>query len=274
MEYKDYYKVLGVARTANADEIKRAYRKLARRYHPDVSKEAQAEEKFKEVQEAYEVLRDTEKRAAYDQLGAQWKAGEQFRPPPTGGRDLNTPSVAAVAAVAKMRRGSVTSFANLFGSRSPFGPSGGSSFRRRGGDRHARIEIDLADAYQGAERMIRLQNPEVTPEGRVTLREKEVRVTIPAGVTEGQQIRLRGQGEAAPRRGQRGRPVPGDQHPAPCAVSTRGPRHHRDSARCPLGGRIGRQRGGTHPGRPGGNEDSRWRACWSAAQAQGAWPAW
>ena len=86
VEYKDYYKVLGVARTANADEIKRAYRKLARRYHPDVSKEAQAEEKFKEVQEAYEVLRDTEKRAAYDQLGAQWKAGEQFRPPPDWGQ--------------------------------------------------------------------------------------------------------------------------------------------------------------------------------------------
>ena len=88
MEYKDYYKVLGVARTANADEIKRAYRKLARRYHPDVSKEPQAEEKFKEVQEAYEVLRDPEKRRAYDQLGAQWKAGEQFRPPPDWGQGL------------------------------------------------------------------------------------------------------------------------------------------------------------------------------------------
>ena len=204
MEYKDYYKVLGVARTAKADEIKRVYRKLARRYHPDVSKEPQAEEKFKEVQEAYEVLRDTEKRAAYDQLGAQWKAGEQFRPPPDWGQGFEYSFGGGGGGGGEDVAGFSDFFANLFGSRSPFGPSGGSSFRRRGGDRHARIEIDLADTYQGAERMIRLQNPEVTAEGRVTLREKEVRVTIPAGVTEGQQIRLRGQGEAAPGEGTAG----------------------------------------------------------------------
>src|SRR3569833_2884990 len=82
MEYKDYYKILGVARTATQDEVKRAYRKRARKYHPDVSKEADAEAKFKEVGEAYEVLKDPEKRAAYDQLGANWKAGQDFRPPP------------------------------------------------------------------------------------------------------------------------------------------------------------------------------------------------
>src|SRR3569623_2101314 len=82
MEYKDYYKILGVGRTATQDEVKRAYRKLARKYHPDVSKEADAEAKFKEVGEAYEVLKDPEKRAAYDQLGANWKAGQEFRPPP------------------------------------------------------------------------------------------------------------------------------------------------------------------------------------------------
>src|SRR3569623_1097696 len=82
MEYKDYYKILGVARTATQDEVKRAYRKLARKYHPDVSKEADAEAKFKEVGEAYEKRKDPEKRAAYDQLGANWKAGQEFRPPP------------------------------------------------------------------------------------------------------------------------------------------------------------------------------------------------
>ena len=82
MEYKDYYKTLGVARTATADEMKRVYRKLARKYHPDVSKEKNAEDKFKAVQEAYEVLKDPEKRAAYDQLGADYRAGQQFRPPP------------------------------------------------------------------------------------------------------------------------------------------------------------------------------------------------
>src|SRR5512146_1413233 len=82
MRFKDYYEVMGVARTASQDEIKRAYRKLARKFHPDVSKEQHAEDKFKELQEAYEVLKDPEKRAAYDQLGADWKSGQQFRPPP------------------------------------------------------------------------------------------------------------------------------------------------------------------------------------------------
>jgi len=194
VEYKDYYKVLGVERTAGADEIKRVYRKLARRYHPDVSKEKNAEEKFKQVQEAYEVLRDTEKRAAYDQLGAQWKSGEQFRPPPDWGQGFE---FSYGGGGGEDAAGFSDFFANLFGSRSPFGRAGAESFRRRGGDRHARIEIDLEDAYQGAERTIVLRNPEVTPDGRVTLREKEVRVTIPAGVSEGQQIRLRGQGEPA-----------------------------------------------------------------------------
>src|SRR5690349_12982328 len=82
MEYKDYYSILGIERKANADAIKQAYRRLARKYHPDVSKEKDAEEKFKDVQEAYEVLKDPEKRNAYDQLGSNWRAGQDFRPPP------------------------------------------------------------------------------------------------------------------------------------------------------------------------------------------------
>src|SRR5450755_1421585 len=86
MQYRDYYEILGVARAADADEVKRAYRKLARKYHPDVSKEKNAESKFKEVQEAYEVLRDAEKRAAYDQLGRDYRPGQQFRPPPDWGQ--------------------------------------------------------------------------------------------------------------------------------------------------------------------------------------------
>src|SRR5580692_11658872 len=82
MQYKDYYEVLGVTRGADADVVKRAYRKLARKYHPDVSKEKNAENRFKEVQEAYEVLKDPEKRASYDQLGRDYRSGQQFRPPP------------------------------------------------------------------------------------------------------------------------------------------------------------------------------------------------
>src|ERR1700752_648263 len=82
MEFRDYYKILGVQRTATADDIKKSYRRLARKFHPDVSKEKDAEARFKEVQEAYEVLKDPEKRAAYDQLGSEWKSGQQFRPPP------------------------------------------------------------------------------------------------------------------------------------------------------------------------------------------------
>src|SRR6201996_495551 len=82
MQYKDYYQILGITRGADPEEIKKAYRKLARKYHPDVSKEKNAEEKFKELSEAYEVLRDADKRAAYDQLGRDFRNGQQFRPPP------------------------------------------------------------------------------------------------------------------------------------------------------------------------------------------------
>jgi curved DNA-binding protein len=85
MEFRDYYKILGVERAASADQIKTAYRRLARKYHPDVSKEPNAEARFKEMQEAYEVLRDPEKRAAYDQLGSEWKSGQSFHPPPDWG---------------------------------------------------------------------------------------------------------------------------------------------------------------------------------------------
>src|SRR5215813_7417557 len=120
MEYRDYYQILGVARSASDEEIKKAYRRLARKYHPDVSKEKNAEEKFKEVQEAYEVLRDPEKRAAYDQLGAQWKSGEQFRPPPDWGQGFEF----SYGGGHEEASGFSDFFANLFGARSPFGHAG------------------------------------------------------------------------------------------------------------------------------------------------------
>lgn len=189
MEYKDYYKIMGVARDATADEIKRAYRKLARKYHPDVSKEAQAESKFKELGEAYEVLKDVEKRAAYDQLGANWQSGQQFKPPPNWDTGYEHHGGFADGG------GSTYSdfFESLFG-RGFGGRQGGGQFRSRGEDHHARILIDIDDAYHGATRNISLRAPTMDEQGHVRTVERTLKVRIPKGVKQGQQIRLTGQG--------------------------------------------------------------------------------
>jgi curved DNA-binding protein len=211
MEYRDYYQTLGVARGASADDIKKAYRRLARKYHPDVSKEANAEQKFKEVQEAYEVLKDPEKRAAYDQLGSDWKSGQQFRPPPEwangfefrGGR----PGAGGFSQGSFEDEGGFSDFfSSLFGGASPFGPATGtrSPRARAGRDHHARIDIDLEEAYRGGTRTLDLKRPELKSDGTLELKAHTVRVTIPAGVTNGQQIRLAGQGEASPGSGRAG----------------------------------------------------------------------
>jgi curved DNA-binding protein len=196
MHFKDYYEVMGLPRTASQDEIKRAYRKLARKYHPDVSKEKDAEEKFKELQEAHEVLKDPEKRAAYDQLGANWRQGQDFRPPPDWGKGFEF----STREFGGERQGEFSDFfSELFGSRSPFGRSAGRAqegrgFSSAGQDHVARVEIDLEDAFRGGTRTIELRTPEVTPDGHVLVKPRTLRVSIPAGVTEGQQIRLAGQG--------------------------------------------------------------------------------
>jgi curved DNA-binding protein len=202
MEYRDYYQALGVSRNATADEVKKAYRKLARKYHPDVSKEPNAEEKFKQVQEAYEVLKDPEKRAAYDQLGSQWKQGEQFRPPPDWGSGFEFRGGAAEGPGSFQfefdgeGRGFSDFFSSLFGggAASAFGHAG----RARGGrDHHARLAIDLEEAYHGGTRTLELKRPQVTADGHVELATHTVRVSIPTGITDGQLIRLAGQGEPA-----------------------------------------------------------------------------
>ena len=191
MEYKDYYKILGVSRDASADDIKRAYRKLARKYHPDVSKEPNAEARFKEVNEAQEVLKDPEKRAAYDALGSNWRAGQEFRPPPGGGGRQEfhfSPDEAADFS---------DFFSSLFGRDFRGGganPGGGTPRKRRGQDQTARIEIDLEDAFHGATRQLHLQVPEVSADGHLNVHERTLNVRIPAGVTQGRQIRLGGQG--------------------------------------------------------------------------------
>src|SRR6516164_10436549 len=121
MEFRDYYKLLGVERSASADQIKTAYRRLARKYHPDVSKEPNAEARFKEVQEAYEVLRDPEKRAAYDQLGSQWKSGEQFRPPPDWASGFEFRGGGREGEEVFGSEGFSDFFSTLFGAGGPFG---------------------------------------------------------------------------------------------------------------------------------------------------------
>ncbi len=212
MEFRDYYKVLGVERSATAEQIKSAWRRLARKYHPDVSKEKDAEARFKEMQEAYEVLRDPEKRAAYDQLGSQWKSGEQFRPPPDwgsgfefrggrGGPEARGARRAGEAADGGFEEGGFSDFfASLFGGGSPFAARGA----RGGRDHHARIDISLEAAFHGTTTLLELKSPELKADGTLELRTHTVRVTIPAGVTEGQLIRLAGQGEAAPEGGSAG----------------------------------------------------------------------
>lgn len=183
MEYKDYYQTLGVERTASADDIKKAYRKLVRQYHPDVSKHKDATEKTKEINEAYEVLGDAEKRAAYDALGQAPRQGQGFQPPPDWGRQYGQYDFGNEGGSAE------DIFADLFahmgrGRRGGAGMGGG-GFQMRGEDIHAAISIDLRDAYQGATRTISL---------RAGQQEKTLSVNIPKGVTPGQQLRLAGQG--------------------------------------------------------------------------------
>ncbi len=197
MEYKDYYSILGVERDASADDIKRAYRRLARKYHPDVSSEADAEAKFQELQEAYEVLKDPEKRAAYDQLGQGYQQGQDFRPPPDWEqhfgrrwfhrrrwRDFFESLFGRAAGGGGGARG--------FGGFAGRGAAGG--FHGRGQDHTARVEIPLETAYSGGQQTITLQSPETPARGNVQARPRSLNVRIPAGVTDGQQIRLSGQG--------------------------------------------------------------------------------
>ena len=195
MEYRDYYKVLGVPRSASADEVKRAYRKLARKFHPDVSKEKNAEARFKEVQEAYEVLKDPEKRAAYDQLGPDFQSGQQFRPPPGWGSNFEF-RTGRGARGAGTDPGFSDFFSSLFGEQSPFGEfeGGRAGFRSRGEDRRARLEVTVEEVYRGGSREFTLQHPEVSGDGHLALKDRTLRVQIPAGITQGQVIRLAGQG--------------------------------------------------------------------------------
>ena len=186
MEFKDYYEIMGVARDASPDEIKRAYRRLARKYHPDVSKEKDAEARFKEVGEAYEVLRDPEKRKAYDQLGRR-PQGEEFRPPPDWNFEFEGEDRSG---------GHSDFFEQLFGGLSGLrGRAGRGAFRSRGFDTHAQLDVTLEEAFHGTTRTLALQRVELDKDGKPQPRVQQLQVKIPAGVVDGQQIRVAAQGE-------------------------------------------------------------------------------
>ncbi len=200
MEYKDYYKILGIPRESNPEEIKRAYRKLARKYHPDVSKEKNAEQHFKEIKEAYEALKDSKKRAAYDQLGNHWQTGEEFQPPPgwNFGFEFGNGPVSGGA--------SASDFSDFF--ESLFGTARSQhthNFTHPGEDQQVKLAITLEEAYHGSQRRLQLQIPETDMLGRVVPTTRTLDVKIPPGVTEGQKIRLSGQGQPG-----RGSGEPGD----------------------------------------------------------------
>jgi curved DNA-binding protein len=169
MEFKDYYQILGVPRDATAEEIKKAFRKLARKYHPDVSKEANAEARMKELNEANAVLSDPERRAAYDQLGRGYQPGQEFRPPP----DWDAGFEFSGRGFRPARRPiSPTSLPNCsvvwHGARGfRYRPAG--HFQARGEDHHAKVLLDLEDAFSGATRQISLRAPRIDAQGRVTL---------------------------------------------------------------------------------------------------------
>jgi len=203
VQYKDYYKILGISRDASKDEIQRAYRKLARKFHPDLNKEAGSEEKFKEINEAYEVLKDPAKREKYDQFGSNWQQGDNFQPPPGWqyrsdfGRGQQGPQESFFWS---SDGGAYSDFFEaLFGGRfheNVKGAQGGQPFsiNRRGSDHEAVLRISLEEAFRGGTKTITMQSTGPGMDGNLSSREKRYDVKIPPGIMPGQKIRLSGQG--------------------------------------------------------------------------------
>ena len=217
MEFKDYYQTMGVEKSATPEEIKRAHRKLARKYHPDVSKEKDAEASFKALAEAYDVLKDPEKRAAYDQLGTNYKAGQDFSPPP--GWAGRQPSAHAGFEHSQEQDHSDffdALFRGMKGGKNGDMGSNWENQRQRtheafdihGQDQHAKIQISLADSYSGATRTLQLRVPQKSDHGYAQPKppqDRSIEFVIPKGIRAGQHIRLAAQGSPG-----RGRGSPGD----------------------------------------------------------------
>jgi len=205
VKFKDYYEVLGVKRDASEAEIKKAFRKLAQKYHPDINKNSEAEAKFKEANEAYEVLKDKEKRKRYDQLGANWQAGQDFRPPP-GWENVHyefhgSPGGMGGVEFEDMGGGFSDFFEMLFGGgmrgrRATRGPGAAGGFHRsaKGQDHEANLTITLEDAFHGGKKSITLETVQADATGQPRRQTKRYDVNIPKGTTEGSRIRLSGQG--------------------------------------------------------------------------------
>lgn len=203
VQYKDYYKILGISRDASKDEIQRAYRKLARKFHPDLNKEAGSEEKFKEINEAYEVLKDPAKREKYDQFGSNWQQGDNFQPPPGWQyrSDFGRGQQGSRESFFWSSDGGEYSdfFEALFGGRlheNVQGAQGGRPFsiNRRGSDHEAVLRIPLEEAFLGGTKTITMQSTGPGTDGNLSSREKRYDVKIPPGIMPGQKIRLSGQG--------------------------------------------------------------------------------
>ena len=198
MKYKDYYKILGVERAASDDEIKKAYRKLAQKYHPDVTKDPKGEEKFKDIAEAYQTLKHAEKRAAYDQLGSGYQPGQDFRPPPDWEKQFHERHAGAAPGAG----GGAFSFddidlSDLFGglgARAGRGARAGAKMRIPGEDFEVTVHLSLEDAYHGTQVELNLGMPEYDEQGRMRQVPKTIKARIPKGATDGQRLRLRGQG--------------------------------------------------------------------------------
>lgn len=192
MKYKDYYQILGINRDDDQASVKKSYRKLARKYHPDVSKLADAEEKFKEVNEAYEVLKDPEKRAAYDRFGNDWQAGQDFSRSTESGQQFDFGGGGYTSASSDQFS---DFFESIFGRNDFSGAySNQQGYTQRGQDIHAKLSVSIDDAYLGNSQKITYKQATIGADGHSKLVDKSINVKIPKGVIQGQSIRLRNQG--------------------------------------------------------------------------------
>jgi curved DNA-binding protein len=197
MKYKDYYAILGVERTASAEDIRKAYKKLAHKFHPDVSKEAKAEERFKEVAEAYQTLKDPEKRAAYDQLGSNYQPGQDFRPPPDWQQHFHWNEAGGGAQAGSFSFDDLD-LADLFESlsrgRGRGARAGAGTLPIPGADYEVNVHLSLEEAFRGTQVDLELAMPEYDAQGHARQAPKKIKARIPKGATNGQRLRLRGQG--------------------------------------------------------------------------------